>query len=493
MKTLKIFLLGIISMGTSGVVFGQLNVPYNGSRSYFDGVEVGYDINNSTYNIGGALKLNPGDGNRASLTFDNTEVYGQETPKWHFNTVENGNLNINSTFFYGPNETVPIAGGTFQFTRDGDLEVPRHLIVNGDILDEQGERFLGGVPESFTIANQGNASLYFDASSVLSGTGIDRYVIQQYKETDFDPGRLQFLFQKDHATTSFNPYLLAEMTPGSFDIHNGQLKLTNIDQDGETNGLVFSKPLSGDGDADIFSIGANDLDFGAGNNTILMRLSGSGTTDGNLGIGNFVGNEQPEQKLHVKDGDFLLENNSSSLKITNEKHGDAPAFTRIQNSEKNLWIGAGTNVQMDFRANGPVQIRHHSDTEFHGYSGDVDEAFSVLVQRGILSQDFAIADPTQWADYVFAEDYELSSLEDMEAYLQENKHLPGIISESEIEEQGFYQVADVMVGQLKNLEEQVLHNIAQEKKITAQQRQLKIQAEKLRRLELLVDQLIGDK
>ena len=76
--------------------------------------------------------------------------------------------------------------------------------------------------------------------------------------------------------------------------------------------------------------------------------------------------------------------------------------------------------------------------------------------------------------------------------------MPDIISEDDIKEDQFYQVHDVLVGQLKNLEEQVLHNIAQEKKIASltstlaeQDAVIKAQEEKLARLEQMVDKLLS--
>ncbi|MEO7044321.1 MAG: hypothetical protein ABI091_03380 [Ferruginibacter sp.] len=45
----------------------------------------------------------------------------------------------------------------------------------------------------------------------------------------------------------------------------------------------------------------------------------------------------------------------------------------------------------------------------------------------------------QVPDYVFAKDYKLKSLEEVEKYIKENKHLPEIPSAQEIEKNGCWQ------------------------------------------------------
>jgi hypothetical protein len=66
------------------------------------------------------------------------------------------------------------------------------------------------------------------------------------------------------------------------------------------------------------------------------------------------------------------------------------------------------------------------------------------------------------ADYVFDENYDLKSLSEVEAFVKENKHLPGVPSATEIEQNG------VSLSQMSNLllekvEELTLHLIRLEK------------------------------
>ena len=46
--------------------------------------------------------------------------------------------------------------------------------------------------------------------------------------------------------------------------------------------------------------------------------------------------------------------------------------------------------------------------------------------------------PLNWPDYVFDKKYRLPSLKEIEAFINNNKHLPGIPSTKEVEEKGNY-------------------------------------------------------
>ena len=119
--------------------------------------------------------------------------------------------------------------------------------------------------------------------------------------------------------------------------------------------------------------------------------------------------------------------------------------------------------------------------------------FLLWVEKGIVSEDLAIADKTDWADYVFEESYELTSLEELNAYVNREKHLPGIPGVEEIQKKNYYMVHEMLKGQLKNLEEQVLHNIRQEKRILEQEEQLTSQEEVIQSLLERIEKLEVDR
>lgn len=61
--------------------------------------------------------------------------------------------------------------------------------------------------------------------------------------------------------------------------------------------------------------------------------------------------------------------------------------------------------------------------------------------------------------------YEFNDLAEIEAFVKENKHLPGIQSAQAVKEQGFWNVSESSRVNLEKIEELFLHTIEQEKKI----------------------------
>lgn len=65
--------------------------------------------------------------------------------------------------------------------------------------------------------------------------------------------------------------------------------------------------------------------------------------------------------------------------------------------------------------------------------------------------------------YVFAKSYKLKSLQEVEDYVRENKHLPEIPSAQEIEKNGLM-LAEMNMSLLNKVEELTLYMIEQQKK-----------------------------
>lgn len=80
-----------------------------------------------------------------------------------------------------------------------------------------------------------------------------------------------------------------------------------------------------------------------------------------------------------------------------------------------------------------------------------------------------------WPDYVFEPDYNLMSLEETKAFIQEKGHLPGIPTAREVEEEGIA-LGKINAKLLEKIEELMLHNIKQEETI-------KMLIERIERLE----------
>lgn len=110
--------------------------------------------------------------------------------------------------------------------------------------------------------------------------------------------------------------------------------------------------------------------------------------------------------------------------------------------------------------NGKLLINIDSDS----INAIVKDKFSAFITGGILSEDYAISPKSGWADHVFNADYRLQNLNEVENYINTNKHLPGIPSAIEVQENG-YTLHDMNVKLLQKVEELTLYSIEQNKKI----------------------------
>lgn len=91
--------------------------------------------------------------------------------------------------------------------------------------------------------------------------------------------------------------------------------------------------------------------------------------------------------------------------------------------------------------------------------------YNVFVQGGLLTPEVGIATPASWPDYVFGEDYQLSSLDTVERYISDHGHLPGVPSAQEVEDKGFYSGNELAIKLLEKVEELTLYTIQQDKEI----------------------------
>ncbi|MCU0326529.1 MAG: hypothetical protein MUF45_14955 [Spirosomaceae bacterium] len=71
---------------------------------------------------------------------------------------------------------------------------------------------------------------------------------------------------------------------------------------------------------------------------------------------------------------------------------------------------------------------------------------------------------TGWADYVFEDNYKLKSIDELEAFVKENKHLPNIPKASEIETNGL-KVGETNKAMMEKIEELALYIIQLKKEI----------------------------
>jgi hypothetical protein len=139
------------------------------------------------------------------------------------------------------------------------------------------------------------------------------------------------------------------------------------------------------------------------------------------------------------------------------------ALSSISFNDVNYWkktaspIGVG-NTDINYSL-GCVGIGSNP----HIYASRAD--YKLLVDGSIGAREVVIKAINQpWPDYVFAKDYNLMKLTQLEKYIANNKHLPDMPSALEIEANG-QSLSEIQRLQQQKIEELFLYVLQQQKEI----------------------------
>ncbi|BBM86319.1 hypothetical protein [Candidatus Uabimicrobium amorphum] len=208
---------------------------------------------------------------------------------------------------------------------------------------------------------------------------------------------------------------------------------------------------------------------------------GANNTDTNHGIGMYHGKYgNHEEKLFAKtnvDGPVVYGYNGGALGTKQEGERIALHWNkdRVQIYKK-LDVGSGASIQ----ENGNVYLKGNVGIGVTNTQGS-----KLAVKGKIVAEEIRVINMEDWADFVFAENYELLPIQELEKSIKNNKHLPGIPSEKEVKEQGI-QLGEMQAKLLQKIEELTLYTIQQNKQIQSlQQKNQHLQQEMLQIKKLL--------
>lgn len=212
----------------------------------------------------------------------------------------------------------------------------------------------------------------------------------------------------------------------------------------------------------------------------------------NVGIGTI----SPKEKLHLK-GDapvFLIEDNgvqkpfgrfynpklqfkggSETFELAVESAGALGQKFGLSNGKTSMTIW-NNEIFLGF-APGSIPVNNQKVSlnmpwaNKMAIGGKFATGFNLSVRGKSIFEHVEVKLASDWPDYVFQDNYKLKSLEEVENYISENSHLPGIPSAQEVEKSGI-NIAEMDALLLQKIEELTLYNIELNKKLSAIEAQM---------------------
>lgn len=188
--------------------------------------------------------------------------------------------------------------------------------------------------------------------------------------------------------------------------------------------------------------------------TIKMKL----TAGGNLGIGT----NTPLYKLHVN-GQLGFADNS----YVSGTNGYTQFFTP-SNTAQPIKAG-GLAITDDYTEASPLSGLYVKGNVGIGTTNTAN--YRLTVEGTIGTRKLKVTSSLNWADYVFDESYKLPSLNEVEAFIKQHKHLPDVPSAAEVKKEGL-DVGDNQAVLLKKIEELTLYMIELKKEVTDQRKEI---------------------
>mmetsp|Transcript_38940 Transcript_38940/g.50960 ORF Transcript_38940/g.50960 Transcript_38940/m.50960 type:complete len:340 (+) Transcript_38940:269-1288(+) len=159
----------------------------------------------------------------------------------------------------------------------------------------------------------------------------------------------------------------------------------------------------------------------------------------------------------LKIGGYLPTMNTELVNISNSSN----EIFRL-NNQGLLNLNGQLDLEGQLDVNGGIALVSDETSPF--VISNSSEKILQLNSDGLLRSRAIQVDVYQWPDYVFEEDYELRSLEEIKAYIENNGHLPDVPSAEVVEAQGM-DVAEMNKILLQKVEELTLLLIEQDEKM----------------------------
>jgi hypothetical protein len=269
-------------------------------------------------------------------------------------------------------------------------------------------------------------------------------------------------------------------------LSGGEINFNSYVYDGQY--MLFKRVNSGVAFRQNFNLNGYTFqaaDYGNAGSNISFVDAFTITPASNVGIGT----TNPATKLEIKNlGSTNNVDRNIVLKLSNAYTTSTalnePTLTFDNGTTSTTYGGYGWSVGAQVAGTGYFRIgKYEGNPAVHkeylrikndgtvliGMNGDYANAnnYKLAVQGKIICEEVKVALQTNWPDYVFAHNYKLRSLGEVEKYIEANKRLPNMPSAKELEQNEGISVSEMLIKQQEKIEELTLYLIAQNKKLEA--------------------------
>lgn len=178
-----------------------------------------------------------------------------------------------------------------------------------------------------------------------------------------------------------------------------------------------------------------------------------------------------ERKITVISGDVpALYSNAYKEGASYYRHTTGPSYA-IEFTSNSILMRTALNQDPRTEItnwNNALSVKTNGSITLNGKIGvgieNTTTDYAMAVKGGLISTKVHIQEVTEWNDRVFDNSYRLMPLDELEGFVSDNRHLPGIPSEAEVKADGF-DMAEMQSALLGKVEELVLYTIRQQKEI----------------------------
>ncbi len=161
--------------------------------------------------------------------------------------------------------------------------------------------------------------------------------------------------------------------------------------------------------------------------------------------------------------------NTNALNVTNNATVSGNTLTNTLNVTNNAAVSGNVGIG---KAPSTFGLDVAGSSNFDGRvkigatSFPTATSYELAVGGGVIAEEVLVQLEGAWADYVFADNYKLKPLSEVENFIVQEKHLPGVISAKEVAENGL-NLGEMQKAQMEKIEELYLHMIAMDKAMSA--------------------------